>query len=906
MEIIFGLIITALFVVIFVQLNTLNYHRRKTLEHLRWVNEEIDAIKSRSTGQTELEVAPEAAQQVATDHDGLALKQVESEPTIEESPNIMPEEQIAATISNQTETPTPEVETASPIRETDIDKAISWVKEFLFGGNLIVRVGVIVLFFGAVFLVKYAADHAYFPIALRLAAGVVGAMALISVGWYIREKRKGYALALQAGGIGIIYLITYASFQYYQFIPQSAAFFVLIFLTTISALFAVLQDSKSLAVLSILAGFAAPILLSTGEGNHVVLFGYYSILNLGVLLIAWFKQWRILNLLAFFFTFGIGTMWGVSRYYSEFFQTTEPFLIIFFLQFNAMAILFARENTTKFANYVDGTLVFGTPLIAFSLQAALVENFEYGMAFTCLALGLFYLTTATLLWSRSQAQKLLAESYLALGIIFTTLIFPFILEGEQTAAIWALEGIGLVWIGCRQNRLFARLFGQILPFISLLIVLVDPTPTANWLFINAYFLTFASIAIASFAISYFYFKHNDQLPSWERWLTYPHLIFAGLVWFLAGIFDIYDWHGDEEYALLNMSDPNYTTNMLLSFPFLILMFALFTQVMLTILERKTQWRTLRFSSFIYALSLIYCCVETFIDYGQSISEIMFFAPLIGFAGYYFMLHQREKLPYSFLATPFLQGYGLVVFSLYSAWLFAEYVTSPGWQEVGIGITFSIGLMLSFKAKFWPFSQYHHAYATWTAMTFMLGLVGWSFLANFPDSNHLALIPYYPLLNPFDLVQIFVLLTMFSWSHYIKHSQTQFVSGYALILTTILMLTFITINVILLRTLHHWYDIDYAFNALYQSSLVQVTLSVFWAVVSLAIMIIATRVGQRVAWIVGASLLAAVVLKLFSIDLGNIETIARIISFIVVGVLILVVGFFSPLPPKNTNQLKGST
>ena len=41
----------------------------------------------------------------------------------------------------------------------------------------------------------------------------------------------------------------------------------------------------------------------------------------------------------------------------------------------------------------------------------------------------------------------------------------------------------------------------------------------------------------------------------------------------------------------------------------------------------------------------------------------------------------------------------------------------------------------------------------------------------------------------------------------------------------------------------------------------------------------------------------VVAKLFVVDLSNVGTIARIVSFIGVGVLMLVVGYFSPVPPK---------
>jgi uncharacterized membrane protein len=62
------------------------------------------------------------------------------------------------------------------------------------------------------------------------------------------------------------------------------------------------------------------------------------------------------------------------------------------------------------------------------------------------------------------------------------------------------------------------------------------------------------------------------------------------------------------------------------------------------------------------------------------------------------------------------------------------------------------------------------------------------------------------------------------------------------------------------------------------------------------MLIATRRASRVVWIAGATLLAIVVVKLFLVDLSSIGTIERIVSFVSVGVLMLVLGYFSPLPP----------
>ena len=75
-----------------------------------------------------------------------------------------------------------------------------------------------------------------------------------------------------------------------------------------------------------------------------------------------------------------------------------------------------------------------------------------------------------------------------------------------------------------------------------------------------------------------------------------------------------------------------------------------------------------------------------------------------------------------------------------------------------------------------------------------------------------------------------------------------------------------------------------------------SVSVVAAILALATMLIATQLKARFAWIAGAVLMVIVVMKLFLVDLSSIGSIERIISFVGVGLLMLVIGYFSPLPP----------
>ena len=82
---------------------------------------------------------------------------------------------------------------------------------------------------------------------------------------------------------------------------------------------------------------------------------------------------------------------------------------------------------------------------------------------------------------------------------------------------------------------------------------------------------------------------------------------------------------------------------------------------------------------------------------------------------------------------------------------------------------------------------------------------------------------------------------------------------------------------------------------------QAALSIYWAVLGLTGMVLGARSGERRIWMAGAALMALVVVKLFLVDLGNTGTVERIVSFLGVGVTLLVVGYFAPAPPRQADE-----
>ena len=115
------------------------------------------------------------------------------------------------------------------------------------------------------------------------------------------------------------------------------------------------------------------------------------------------------------------------------------------------------------------------------------------------------------------------------------------------------------------------------------------------------------------------------------------------------------------------------------------------------------------------------------------------------------------------------------------------------------------------------------------------------------------------------------------------------------------LVFLWLNFTLFRIAHHWFHIPYQAQALFDSNLVQTSVSILWALSGVLLTLYSSHRKNRVLWVTGAVLLGLVVLKLFVIDLSALGSLGRIVSFLVVGALLISIGYFAPLPNKNENN-----
>jgi uncharacterized membrane protein len=419
-----------------------------------------------------------------------------------------------------------------------VTRGIGAIWGFFTGGNPLVRVGALVLFVGVAFLLKYISERVSVSIEMRLLGIAMGGLAMVVFGLLVRRRKPGFALPFQGAGIGVLYLTTYTAFRLYPVLPHSVALILMLAIVGLTIGLALWQDAAILASFGVVGGFLAPVLTSTGQGSHVELFSFYLVLNLVVGVVAWFRAWRWLNWLGFVFTFGIASMWGAEYYRPEHFASTEPFLLAHVFLYLAISVLFAMRQPPQLKGLVDATLVFGTPLVGFTLQALLLEGDENALAISSAAFGVIYLVLRQVLMMRDRAHfQLLGQCFLALGAGFLTLAIPLAFDARVTSAMWTLEGTAVAWVGIRQNALVRRWVGYALMLAGSFAYLAeDGGSRHDWAFLNADFIGVAIIALG-FVFVADRIRHHDCDPRVPI-LASLFAVFGSLWWFLGGLLEM--------------------------------------------------------------------------------------------------------------------------------------------------------------------------------------------------------------------------------------------------------------------------------------------------------------------------------------------------------------------------------
>ncbi len=850
-------------------------------------------------------------------------------PALNDSPNAATS--VAATtppIASVTTALSPEPAHYVPAKPNAIERLAARAKAWLLGGNTVARVGAIVLFIGLSFLAKWAADNALFPPELRLAGiGLVG-IALLVQGFRLARAnvddttRSNYAILLQGAGVAVLYLTIFAAFKLYGFIPPLAAFVLMAVVCALSTLLALLANKQALAVVGFAGAFATPILVSTGSGNHVALFSYYLLLNLAIGIVAWLRPWRVLNLLGFVSTFVVATMWGALKYVPEQYASTQPFLIAFFVIYVAIGLFYALRHSDERGQTLDGMLIFGTPIVSFALQTQLVAHIEYGAAISAVIASVIYLILAFAMHNRKPAMaRWLTLSYAALALIFATLAVPLAVDGRLTAAVWATEGAGVYWLATQQKRWMGQAFGALMQLLAALAFSAsfegDLIPVFN-AFANSQFIGTLMLAIGSLAISWWAYADsraarlafandvandvaNEGSSNTNANTTLPDaastlFFLTGFAWLLFGV-----W---AELLSSRIHAGDAARFMWTSFTFIALSFIAFQA------WRRTGWSSARLPVVVVLPFLLVAAAgHLFITPHLAfwLDALLWFTML---AMHFIMLRGVDALsPKAWWRVVHVGNTLLLILlvgSVLDRAIRAGQLYATDWAAA-ILIVASTFIMLALASRRvwatqpmrWPLDRFQREYAIYAGSgVAILTTLGALVMACTAGGN-VDPLPYIPLLNPVDLLSFIAIGSVALWLKQLRESTLVSATSplrSALLFGALAFAAFIVVNTVWLRFAHHFRGIEWSSGALSSSFFAQAGYSVLWTILGVAAMVIGHRKGTRVIWHAGAALLALTVVKLLVVDLANSGGGERIVAFIGVGILMVAVGYFAPLPP----------
>ncbi|MFA5589118.1 MAG: DUF2339 domain-containing protein [Lysobacteraceae bacterium] len=757
-------------------------------------------------------------------------------------------------------------------------------RDWLFSGNVPVKIGVLVLLFGVAAALKYSVDAGWVqvPLAARLALVAAGGLAAVVWGWRNRLLRPAFGLSMQGGGIGILLLTVFAAYRLYALLPSGIAFALVLVLVAGAAALAVLQHAMALAVLGFLGGYLAPVLLSTGEGSHVALFSFYAVLNAAVFVIAWLRQWRALNLIGFAFTFAIGLAWGVQYYRPEHLSTVAPFLLLFFLFYVAIAVLHALRAPGRQRGFVDGTLVFGTPLLAFPLLAAMLHHEPMTLAWCALAVALLYAGLAFWL-IRKRGAVLLGQSFATLAVGFATLAVPLAFSARWTCVTWALEGAALVWLGLRQRRLLPQVAGIALQVLAAGAYFLDAidggwhASAGEWPLLNGHALGVALLAASTFAISLLYERAGKR-----RLWVWPGFILGTLWWWWLGLREI-----EQHVAAFSLS------RFPVGEPWAWVGFSALTMLLMAGLRRGLDWPRPGWN---VLLTLLVGIPLALLIEGFDASALQ--APL---AGVWLVWIAAALLGLASLRTPlqrglsfahvaFLSTLALVYGLALGRWANEIAALGSSWVLLACLAPLIALLLLTARAPalgtFPLQAQFPRYAARWFVPAGIVLVLAW--LMSLQLDGDAAPLPFVPLFNPLELAQLIGLIVAGHWLW--RRSP----DGAPLPLA---IAGFVFLSLAGLRAVHHYSGVPWSPQIL-DNGTAQATLTVLWSIAGVIAWVSGSRRQHWNLWLAGALGMGLVLAKLVLVDRQYVGNLAGIVSFIAVGGLLVLVGRIAPTPPRH--------
>ena len=878
-------------------------HQQETFSNLA-LNEQNEPVLPDTTGQSDFESIVESP--LSVEHDEAKVETLTIIEQAFSAQNTEPDNQPE--IKQASSDPFESYHKYTRSNETNIGYSLfNW----LIKVNIITKIAIIILFLGLTYLFKYGIEHQrhYLSPEVRILSALILGISLLAIGWKLRLKRQIYALILQGGAIAILYLTIFAAFKLYELIPALITFAILVVICSSSILFSILQRAISLAIIACVGGYVTPILLSDGSGNHVALFSYYLMISTAILIISITQSWRILNLIGFTFTFVVSLVWGIQSFTPEFYKECQIFILGNLVIYGVLAVLLSIRsihNKEKYQNIIDLLLLFGAPLCGFGLQYAITQQWEFGPAFSSLGFGLFYLGGAFIIFHLWKSlAKTLSLYWLAIGVSFITLSIPLALSANWTATLWMFEGTAITWIMLSQKYYRTALSGTLI--MSLGIISAAISLENNQLTPTLYtsLLGISSIILLVNACLWHQYGQKTEVTKLIKSFCLSIAVVVWILWILLSI-------------------PLFLQQIILQIPLILLCFTVSFWLWYFI-GKKINWNII-----CHGMVLLWAVLAISLLKSHAVSYYYFssywpcnLAWIAAFISGYIYLYkiQDSKINSNTSINNKLILLHISLFWLLLIWLAREIfhvfdILSWGYEvikwsllaTIASGITLLLYILI--KRRYITSLSLIKSY--WSiGLLPLISYMAFYLIVGLGMSGQIIYWPYIPIVNPLEESAIFSLIMLCVWLKLtinylqIENKTTNFANFKVplpnLILILLVVLTFLWANSIVLRCLSQTFDITWSTFTLWHNNIVQMTASLLWMLSAVILIAIGHRYSLRKIWFCGQLIQIIVIIKLIFVDIREIDGLLRAFAFIGVALLMLLIGYLAPLPPKQNNE-----
>ena len=296
------------------------------------------------------------------------------------------------------------------------------------------------------------------------------------------------------------------------------------------SILSVLYDRRELAIISLVGGFLAPFIVSSGDGNYMVLFTYISILNLGMFGLSIYKKWGELPVIAFVFTYlvmGLFLLTGYSTGTAIISVHLFAFATLFYFIFLLPILSILRIEAIK-KNRGLLLVIITNNFIYLLLGILFLRNME--LAFKSeglLSLFIAIINLVLVIWLRMSKKdyKFLIYAMLGLVLTFVSITIPIQLDGNYITLFWAAEMVLLLWLYVKSKIWIYERATLVLMGLTLISYLMDvsavilSSSSSDTVFLNSSFATslFVGLAAGAFALM---MGHYRSLFSESRCLRY--------------------------------------------------------------------------------------------------------------------------------------------------------------------------------------------------------------------------------------------------------------------------------------------------------------------------------------------------------------------------------------------------